>query len=452
MAYLTIRVLRHAGQPADGPAAVFDELGGTLGRSDRCELVLPDAERNISRVHARVRWAAGRFTIEVCGAHPLKLNGRSLATGDRAPLAPGDTLHIGPYELVVAGSDAPLSSGREDAFRDLFIGSSPLATTPAVVPAPATAAAPVAPTTPIPDDWDPFAPAEPIACEPVWMAVTAPSQLPTAQPFVAALAVHVASLRAKAEQQLRRIGGPHGEPLMDLAPANQSGWVAGAPVTVTLQVRGGRAEPPQQSFAWNGRLHLLGFQVHPDGSGGPGVGLGFHVLLAGVPMAWIPLQVAWGGEPPPAAPRRQPAPASAFASYASADAQAVGLCLSALARWAPDLAIFQDCLDLRPGEAYKPQLAQRIADAEAFLLFWSRRAAASPWVRWELDTACRDKPPEALIPMPLEDPAVAPPPPELADRHWRDRFMVARQAWAHVQDQLPAIGAQEFRTVSGKSD
>jgi hypothetical protein len=106
-----------------------------------------------------------------------------------------------------------------------------------------------------------------------------------------------------------------------------------------------------------------------------------------VPIAWIPLEVAWSGAPPPAAPQRQPAPASAFASYASADAQAVGLCLSALARWAPALAIFQDCLDLRPGEAYKPQLARQIADAEAILPFWSRQAAASPWVLWSSEAA-----------------------------------------------------------------
>ena len=70
-------------------------------------------------------------------------------------------------------------------------------------------------------------------------------------------------------------------------------------------------------------------------------------------------------------------------------------------------------------------------------LFWSRNASASPWVRWEYDTARQVKKLDALIPMPLEDPKIAPPPPEFADEHMRDRFMVARYALAQI-DQVAA--------------
>jgi hypothetical protein len=99
------------------------------------------------------------------------------------------------------------------------------------------------------------------------------------------------------------------------------------------------------------------------------------------------------------------------------------------------LKIFQDCLDLRPGEAYKPQLQAEIASRDVFWLFWSRNAAASSWVRWELDTALRRKPIEAIVPMPIEDPALAPPPEQLAHEHFRDRFMIAGQALARIAEQ-----------------
>jgi hypothetical protein len=41
----------------------------------------------------------------------------------------------------------------------------------------------------------------------------------------------------------------------------------------------------------------------------------------------------------------------------------------------------------------------------------------------------------AILPMPLEDPAIAPPPPEFADLHLRDRFMLAGYALAKVREE-----------------
>lgn len=68
------------------------------------------------------------------------------------------------------------------------------------------------------------------------------------------------------------------------------------------------------------------------------------------------------------------------------------------------------------------------------MLFWSRNASASPWVRWEYDTARQAKGLAAVIPMPLEDPKIAPPPQEFDDAHMRDRFMVARYALAKIDE------------------
>lgn len=80
-------------------------------------------------------------------------------------------------------------------------------------------------------------------------------------------------------------------------------------------------------------------------------------------------------------------------------------------------------------------MASQIAARDVFLLFWSPRAAASPWVRWEFETAVAQKQAEAILPMPIEDPAVAPLPPELSQRHLRDRYLLAGYALQQIHDE-----------------
>ena len=85
--------------------------------------------------------------------------------------------------------------------------------------------------------------------------------------------------------------------------------------------------------------------------------------------------------------------------------------------------IFQDCLDLKTNDAFKPQVAKEIAARDVFLLFWSRHASASKWVLWEFQTVQVKPGLNAILPRPLEDPAIAPLPPEFVDKHLHDRFM-----------------------------
>jgi len=83
---------------------------------------------------------------------------------------------------------------------------------------------------------------------------------------------------------------------------------------------------------------------------------------------------------------------------------------------APTLDIFQDCLDLKTNDAFKSQVAKEIAARDVFLLFWSRHASA-------FQTAQVKPGLNAILPMPLEDRAIAPLPPEFVDKHLHDRFM-----------------------------
>jgi hypothetical protein len=275
------------------------------------------------------------------------------------------------------------------------------------------------------------------APEPVWLGASAPRQSVPGQRFTAALVAYVAAARESAREKLEALGEPDDRVLMDVAPQQNATWVRGAPVAVRLTGDGVQVSPAEVRFEWNGRENLAAFvvQVHDDAPAV--VVLSFEVFVADVPIMCIPMRVniAAGSAPLSVQQAQANVPSSVFASYSSKDAQPVTQRLSTLQRWSPALDIFQDCLDLKANAAFQPQIEDQISRREVFLLFWSRNAAASPWVKWEYQTARDTLGVDAILPMPLEDPAIAPPPPELADRHLRDRFMMAGYALAKIREE-----------------
>lgn len=175
---ILLTVLSYNGAPTAGLAASFDELGGSIGRADNNQLVLPDPERSISRVHARILFRGGAYAVVDNGSNPVSVNGRPLASGVEQRLQPGDQLQIGGYLLAV--SEGAVARVSADPFADLFGDISSGLATPAAQAAPAAAAPsplrapawppaqPPAPTPSasfapgqIPHDWDPFA-ADPV--------------------------------------------------------------------------------------------------------------------------------------------------------------------------------------------------------------------------------------------------------------------------------------------------
>ena len=108
---LVIRALTLDNRPlSEALIGSFGAGGGTIGRSDTNTIALPDPERHISRLQAEVTVEGGRYLIRNAGAaNPILLNGRALASGERAPLAHRDELKIGGYLLVV------LLDGDDDA-------------------------------------------------------------------------------------------------------------------------------------------------------------------------------------------------------------------------------------------------------------------------------------------------------------------------------------------------
>jgi len=99
-------VIEHAGKPvAAGPSALLAAPGGTIGRSPDNHLVLPDEQRQISRLQATVRFDDSGVTVlrNMSAVLPIGVNERTLQHEQESPIADGDRVTIGSYVLV-AGS------------------------------------------------------------------------------------------------------------------------------------------------------------------------------------------------------------------------------------------------------------------------------------------------------------------------------------------------------------
>jgi type VI secretion system FHA domain protein len=100
--HLTLAVETYQGIPTDAPLSCrFGAAGGTIGRGSDNTLVLPDAAKTVSRVHARIDWTEDGWRLADLGSNPSRLNGRPLSAGQSARLASGDRLEMGGYRLDV---------------------------------------------------------------------------------------------------------------------------------------------------------------------------------------------------------------------------------------------------------------------------------------------------------------------------------------------------------------
>jgi len=140
-------VIEQAGRPvATGPSALLAAPGGTIGRSPDNNLVLPDEQRQISRLQATVRFDDDGVAVlrNMSAVLPISVNGRSLAHEQEARVADGDRVAIGSYVLEAA---SPLRA-------------------PPVAP-PVTAAAPVQPPASPVQPLQPLSMAAPMMAAPV---------------------------------------------------------------------------------------------------------------------------------------------------------------------------------------------------------------------------------------------------------------------------------------------
>ena len=125
MTTLVLQCVALNDQPMSRPLiGRFDERGGTLGRSEDATLTLPDPDRRISRLQAKVLHRDGQYWIEnVSDISPVLHNGHPVGQGMQVVLSDQDELRISGYSLQCAFDVEPdgeaISRGRTEASASL---------------------------------------------------------------------------------------------------------------------------------------------------------------------------------------------------------------------------------------------------------------------------------------------------------------------------------------------
>ncbi|KAI1691572.1 protein phosphatase 2C domain-containing protein [Ditylenchus destructor] len=122
------RTRRQAG--GHGPSALLAAPGGTIGRSPDNNLVLPDEQRQISRLQATVRYDDDGVAVlrNMSAVLPISVNGRALAHDQESRVADGDRVTIGSYVLEASSAQhaaRPISPVRRLRPRCSLIPHSP---------------------------------------------------------------------------------------------------------------------------------------------------------------------------------------------------------------------------------------------------------------------------------------------------------------------------------------
>lgn len=250
-----------------------------------------------------------------------------------------------------------------------------------------------------------------------YFSLTAPLQLVPTAPFIVDLWCHSQKPSAFALEH----GVPRrGQAIRSVGPLPIE---RGTLLHVHLRLPGFEIDAPDAVMQWVGDTGTVSFAVATPATLAIGTYLGRAQLsIDGIVFATVHFQVAVGDATGPRADcvtsvRRIN---SAFASYASSDRDDVLARIQGMQKILPDLDVFLDVLSLRAGIAWKERLVEEIESRDTFFLFWSRSARASQWVDFEWRSALRARGPDFIDPVPLETPDLAPPPDELAQRHFGD--------------------------------
>ncbi|TXL77159.1 type VI secretion system-associated FHA domain protein TagH [Vineibacter terrae] len=99
----SLRLRVHKAPLTETPPAPLLLAGGpvSIGRRDDNGWVLPDSTANVSRKHATVSEQSGIWRVTDESANGTLHNGQLVGRGNARPLAPGDMIKIGDYEIVV---------------------------------------------------------------------------------------------------------------------------------------------------------------------------------------------------------------------------------------------------------------------------------------------------------------------------------------------------------------
>jgi hypothetical protein len=278
-----------------------------------------------------------------------------------------------------------------------------------------------------------LSPAAPVGASPVDAAVFCPPRVPKDSTFLVQVCLYSSGDEDKAIARAREADakaerrGTYSLPL-DIPPNTR--------VDLHLEMPGLKVEEPDAVLIWRGRPTIAQFEVGVPTTMSDTEVIGrVRFAIAGVPAGTLRFKVDLDAPGAAAAPTtaREAEPKRyhrAFTSYSSEDKAEVLRRVQAFK--IAGLSVFQDILDLGPGERWERALYREIDNCDVFLLFWSKAAAASEWVAKEIAYALErkagsdDKPPD-IQPVPIEGPPPPHPPKTLRHLHFNDALL------AHIQ-------------------
>lgn len=228
----------------------------------------------------------------------------------------------------------------------------------------------------------------------------------------------------------------------------------GTRVDLHLDMPGLDVAEPDAVLVWRGRRVAAQFEVAvPAAPAAPELAAAATVIgrvriaVAGMPAGTLRFQVALAAAGTAAAAADARALRArryrrAFVSYSSKDRAEVLRRVQAFR--IAGISVFQDILDLDPGERWEQALYREIDTCDVFLLFWSRAAAESKWVGKEIDYALArkgvavndDEHLPDIQPVPIEGPPIPHAPPALGGFHFNDALL----AQIMVASAPPAAG------------
>ena len=259
---------------------------------------------------------------------------------------------------------------------------------------------------------------------PVLLGASAPMIVKPGGVFTARFVAYIEKLEEEVRDLLKLLS-PLSRTILGISECQ---WSTGTQVTVYPRSRHLVISPTSRMFTWSGTRNILDFDVEVPENAGEGTDvLAFDVAIGDFRVAELRLDMQISLQPSSEerSSSRTGVARTAFASYSVKDRARVLDRISSLSTGA-GLTVFLDCLSLSANDVFKPALETEIRNRDLFLLFWSRSALESQWVRWELETALKAKGPEA-VQMHILEPDLEPPP-ELKDRHAGDRYMWIRKA------------------------
>jgi hypothetical protein len=205
--------------------------------------------------------------------------------------------------------------------------------------------------------------------------------------------------------------------------------VEGTTLDVTVSIAGLELEHASGQVQWDGDIGMLGFPCEvPADAMEPSYAGKATFSIDNLTIAETHFVVELG---PITGSRRDVATdqrviRTAFASYATPDRAGVLARIQGMQKAVPFIDIFLDVVSLRSGDHWADVIRDEIKARDVLLLFWSRAARESRYVDTEWRIALEENGLERISPVPLEDPAVAPPPPELSSLHFNDWTLAIR--------------------------